>query len=282
MTSQLWRRIVFTLGALLVYRLGTYIPLPGIDAALLRELFRGRPPQLMDFFSLVPGNGMRRVAIFSLDLVPYLSAAIIVQLASMASRRLWAFKKEGARGRAIIERWTRYLTVLLGVLQGFGVAFAYESIPGLVADPGWLFVITTALTLSAGTMFLVWLSTQITLCGVGNGLALLLLAGFVTEIPRAIAATLELGRQGVLSQNHELALAVIVVAAVALVVLMEQGRRRISVRYARREIGVVTLAERSAPLTLKLNKCRRDAGHLRFLADSGAAVGRQAGRGVAT
>jgi len=253
MRSELTRRIAFTLGALLVYRLGTYVPLPGLDAIALSGLFRDRTVQVVDFFSLGSSGGVHRAAIFSLDLVPYLSAAILVQLATMVSRRLRAFKKEGARGRAIIERWTRYITVLLAVLQGLGIAFGFESIPGLVADPGWLFVITTALTLTAGTMFLVWLGAQITSWGVGNGLALLMLAGFVTGIPVTIAGTLELGRQGVLSQGDELALAAMVVATVAFVVAMEEGRRHIPVRYAKRQIGAVMLAERSAPLTLKLN-----------------------------
>src|SRR5215469_15070213 len=152
MRSELTRRIAFTLGALLVYRLGTYVPLPGLDAIALSGLFRDRTVQVVDFFSLGSSGGVHRAAIFSLDLVPYLSAAILVQLATMVSRRLRAFKKEGARGRAIIERWTRYITVLLAVLQGLGIAFGFESMPGLVADPGWLFVITTALTLAAGTM----------------------------------------------------------------------------------------------------------------------------------
>jgi len=254
MTSELWRRIAFTLGALLLYRLGTYIPLPGLDLAALSGLFSDRTIQLADFFSLVSsGGGIRRAAILGLDLVPYISAAIIVQLATMASRRLRAFKKEGARGRAIVERWTRYLTVLLAVPQGVGIALAYENVPGLVADPGWLFVTTTALALTAGTMFLIWLSTQMTLRGVGNGLALLLAAGFVAQIPPAVATTLIAGRQDLLSLKQELALAAIVVATVALVVLMELGRRHIPVHYPQRQVGTLTLAERSASLTLELN-----------------------------
>src|SRR5215472_13395982 len=169
MTSELARRLALTLGALLVFRLGTYIPLPGLDTAVLRELFSD--------------GGIVRAAIFSLNVVPYVSAAIIVQLAMVASGRLRGLWKQGAQGRAIIERRTRYITVGLTALQGVAIASAYQSIPGVVTDPGWLFVVTTALTLTAGTMFLVWLSAQITSWGVGNGLALLMLAGFVTGIP---------------------------------------------------------------------------------------------------
>jgi preprotein translocase subunit SecY len=239
MTSELARRIAFTLGALLIYRLGMYVPLPGIERAVLRDIFLE--------------GGIHRVAIFSLNIFPYVSAAIIVQLAMVASRRLRAFRKQGARGRAIIERWTGYLAVLLTALQGWGIAAGYQSIPGLVADPGWLFVITTTVTLTAGTMFLVWLSAQITRFGVGNGLALVLVAGVVTDIPAGIAAVLEFGRQGLLSQNGQLALGAVVVAAVGIVVLMEQGRRHIPVRYAERQVGAVTFAECSSPLALKLN-----------------------------
>ena len=239
MTSELARRLAFTLGALLVFRLGTYIPLPGLNGAVLRELFSG--------------GGIGRAAIFSLNVVPYVSAAIIVQLAMVASPRLRGLRKHGAQGRAIIERWTRCITVGLTALQSVGIASAYQSIPGVVTDPGWFFVVTTTLTLTAGTMFLVWLSAQITASGIGNGLALMLLAGFVTRIPAGIAGALEVGRQGLLSQKGLLALAAIVLVTVGLVVLMEQGRRHMPLRYAKREIGGVTYAQSSSFLTVKLN-----------------------------
>jgi preprotein translocase subunit SecY len=237
MTSELTRRIAFTLGALLVYRLGAYVPLPGIDASQ----------------ALFSGGGMRRVAIFSLNVTPYISAAIIVQLAAMVSRRVRAVRKQGARGRTTIEAWTRYLTILFAALQSLSLAYAYMGIPRLVTDPGWLFVVTTMLTLTGCTMFLVWLSAQITARGIGNGLALLLVAGVATNLPADVAGTLELGRQGVLSQGGLLPFALIVVAAVGLVVLMEQGRRHIPVRYPQLQVGAVMLPERTAPLTLKLN-----------------------------
>src|SRR5215471_13251316 len=253
MTSELKRRIALTLGALLVYRLGTYIPLPGIDATALSGLFRGRPAGLLDYLNLSTGGGIGRVAIFSLNVVPYVAASVIIQLAMMASRRLRMLRKRGAHGRAIIERSTLGLAMLLAALQSFGIAAGYQSIPGLVADPGWLFVVTTVVSLTAGTMFLVWLSAQMTLFGVGNGLALLLFAGSATAIPAAFAATLELGRQGLLSQSRLLALAATVVFAVGLVVLMEQATRHITIRYAQRQIGAAILAERSSSLTLKLN-----------------------------
>jgi preprotein translocase subunit SecY len=246
------RRIAFTLGALLVYSFGAHIPLPGLDSAALGELLRARPPGGLDSL-LFSGGGLRRIATFSLNVVPYVSAAVIVQLATVASVRLRARRKQGAHGRATVERLTRYLTVLLAALQGLGLAATYESIPGLVAYPDWLFLVTTPIILTAGTMLLVWLSAQMTLFGMGNGLALLLIAGVVTDVPAGIASVLELGRRGLLSQNGQLALGAVVVAAVGIVVLMEQGRRHIPVRYAQRQVGAVMFAERSSPLTLKLN-----------------------------
>lgn len=252
MTPEHTRRIAFTLGALLVYSLGANIPLPGLDTAALSELLRARPPGGLDFL-LFSGGGLRRVAIFSLNVVPYVSAAVIVQLAMVASLRLRVRSKQGAHGRATIEGLTRYLTVLLAALQGLGLAATYESIPGLVAYPDWLFLITTTIILTTGTMFLVWLSAQMTLFGMGNGLALLLVAGVVMNIPAGIAGVVEFGRRGLLSQNGQLALGAVVVAVVGIVVLMEQGRRHIPVRYAERQVGAVTFAERSSPLTLKLN-----------------------------
>lgn len=254
MTSELVRRIAFTVGALLIYRLGTYIPLPGIDPDVLARMFvRSQPGGVLGALNGLSGGAISRLAIFSLNVFPYLSAAIIVQLAMVASRRLRGLRKRGEDGRAIVDRLTRSLTVLLCALQGLGIAGALESVPGLVADPGWLFILTTTVTLTAGTMFLAWLGTQITLRGIGNGIALLLIVGILTQIPAALAGTLELGRQGLLSQNSLIALAGTVVMAVGLVVLMEQGRRHIGVSYAERQIGARTLQAHSSPLTLKLN-----------------------------
>jgi preprotein translocase subunit SecY len=232
------------LGALLVYRLGAYIPLPGIDAS----------------HDLISGPGIRRVAIFSFNVLPYVLAAILVQLALLISGRLRVMRKRGARGRTVIEGWTLYLTILLAALQSFGLAYAYMSVPGLVAIPGWLFVITTIATLTGGTMFLVWLSAQITARGVGNGLALILIVGALTQIPATVAGALELGRQGVISQGGLLGLALMVVVVVGFVVLMERGRRHIPIRYPQRQVGAVMVAERTAPLSLKLN----NAGMLPF------------------
>jgi preprotein translocase subunit SecY len=245
MTSELTRRIAFTLGALLVYRLGTYIPLPGIDASALSPVILGQTTGWP--------SGRQLVANFSLSVLPYIWAAIIVQLAMLLSRRLRAVRKQGARGRAIVERWSRYLTMLLAALQSLGLANAFMRVPDLVIDPGWLFVITTTVTLTGGTMFLVWLSAQITVRGVGNGLALLLLASVPINLPDAAAETLEFARLGVLSQGGFLVLAVIVVVTVYLVVLAERARRHIPIRYPQRQVGAVMLPEHTAPLTLKLN-----------------------------
>ncbi len=253
MTSELGRRIAFTVGALLIYRLGTYIPLPGLDPAIWDQVYRSQSGGLLGAFNSLSGGAIARLAIFSLNVIPYVSAAIIVQLAMVASRRLRGLRKRGEDGRVIIDQLTRALTVLLCVLQGLGIARAFEDITGLVANPGWPFVFATMLTLTAGTMFLVWLGTQITQRGVGNGIALLLIVGVLTQMPRVLAGSLELSRQGLFSQNTLIALAVVIVVAVGVVVLMELGRRHIAVSYAQREIGARTLPARSAPLTLKLN-----------------------------
>src|ERR1700688_2372805 len=167
MMELAWR-IALTVGALLVYRLGTFVPLPGLDPAALAELYRGSP------------NGIHRLAIFALGIVPYVWAAIILQLLTLVSRRLRALKQSGARGRRAIDRMTRVLTVFLAAVQAAGVAVGLESVPGIVTEPHWLFTITTTLTLTGGTLFLVWLSEQITLCGVGNGLVLMLLLPIFT------------------------------------------------------------------------------------------------------
>ena len=240
MIELAWR-IAVTVGALLVYRFGTFVPLPGLDPAALAELYRGSP------------NGIHRLAIFALGILPYVWAAIILQLLTLVSRRLRALKQSGARGRRTIDRMTRVLTVLLAAGQAAGVAVGLESVPGIVAVPPWLFTISTILTLIGGTLFLVWLSEQITLRGLGNGLVLMLLVPIVTALPNRVADVFEAGRQGVLSSDRMNTLVLFVVSLTVFVVLMERARRFIRIDYPERGIGARTFAAQTTDLPLKLN-----------------------------
>lgn len=251
MTSELKRRIAFTLGALLVYRLGLFIPLPGIDLSVWTQIFRAQSGGVLG--NLFWGGGLHRLAIFALNIMPYISAAVILQLATIISRKFAALKKQGERGRQIIDRRTRYLTVLLAALQASAVAVALEGVAGLVAYPAWLFVMSTVITLTGGTMSLVWLSEQISLRGIGNGVALILVAGIVTELPGTIAGTLELGRQGLLSGSLLVALLMMVVAVTGFIALMQRAQRRFLIQYPERRVGPHMIEGRSSYLTLRLN-----------------------------
>jgi preprotein translocase subunit SecY len=253
MTSELGRRVWFTIGALLVYRLGSYIPVPGIDQAALAELFRS---QAGGFFGqgglFFHGSAVGRLAIFALGLMPYLSAAILLQLVSIAVPGLSALPNRGERDRRRLEIYTLGLTLALAAFQAFGIAVALESIPNLVVEPGLLFLFTTTLSLTGGTIFLVWLSGQITARGIGNGLALIFFLGVVLELPSAVAATLELGRQGIFSTGVILGLVILAVLLMGLVVFMELARRLLPVEYARRQVGLRMIEGRSH-LSVKLN-----------------------------
>ena len=230
MTLELTRRICVTLGVLLVYRLGTYIPLPGIDPSVWDQIFRSQAVGTLGTFNLFfSGGGIRRMAIFALGIIPYLTAAILLQFLAIASARLRGLRRKGEYGRRIVDTYTYALTILLAVFQSLSIAIGLEGVSNLVADPGWLFRISTVLTLTGGTMLLVWLSSQITARGIGNGVTLILFAGIVTEVPAAIARILELGRQGALSNEMLLASLVTTVALTALVVVVERARRRLPV-----------------------------------------------------
>ena len=229
MTPELTRRIWFTLGALLVFRLGTFIPLPGIAPSVWEQIFRSQADGILGMANLLSGGGIHRLAIFALGLVPYVSAAVLLQLLPIISKRLRALRTQGERGRRTIELYTRLLTALLSILQAYGIALGLEGVPGLVAEPGWLFRTTTVLTLTGGVMALVWLSEWITARGLGNGVTLILFAGLVAEVPAGIAGLLELGRQGVLSSGAILVLLGSAIAFAALVVAVERARRRLPV-----------------------------------------------------
>jgi preprotein translocase subunit SecY len=238
MKSELARRIVFTLGALLVYRLGSYIPLPGIN----------RP-----IGQFVHGSTGAQFSIFSLRILPYLSAAILIQLVSMVSSRLGALPRSGEAGRRKIARYTFGLAVLLTAFQAYGVASGLQGVPNFVSEPGGLFLLSTTVTLTGGTVFLIWLSEQITARGIGNGLAVILFAGVATDVPRAVASLLELHREGTLSSGDLLLLAILWIALVSLVVFVERARRRVPVEFAARNLGDRLLAGQSTHLSLKLN-----------------------------
>jgi len=239
MKSELARRIVFTLGALLVYRLGSYIPLPGINT----------PGPQIPGVTVISGN---RFSIFSLGILPYLSAAILIQLVSMVSSKLSALPSGGEAGRRKIARYTIGLAVILAAFQAFGIASGLQGIPNFVNEPGF-FVISTTVTLTGGTIFLIWLSEQITARGIGNGLALILFAGVAAEMPHAVAALFEYIRQGMLSAESVAVLAILWVALVGLVVFVELARRRVPVEFASRKLGDRLLPAQSTHLSLKLN-----------------------------
>jgi len=251
--DELKKRIWFTLGALLVYRLGTYIPLPGIDPNVWSQIFRTQAGGILGMFNMFSGGGINRMAIFALNIMPYISASIILQLLTSVVPSLEALKKEGEAGRKIINQYTRYLTVVLAVLQAYGIAVGLQGAGNVVSQPGMFFLISTALTLTGGTMFLMWLGEQITARGIGNGISLIIMAGIVAELPAALASTLELGRQGALSTAVILAILVMVVVVIAFIVFMERAQRRLLIQYPKRQVGNKMFEGQSSHLPLKLN-----------------------------
>jgi preprotein translocase subunit SecY len=230
MTPEVGRRIAFTLGALLVYRLGTFIPLPGISPEVWQEIFKSQAGGMLGMFNTISGGAIHRLSIFALVLVPYLSAAILLQVLTIVLPWLRALRKQGERGRRTVDTYTVSLTLLFSILQAYGIAIGLEGASAtLVAEPGWLFRLSTVLTLTGGVMILVWLAGQITARGIGNGVTLILFAGIVAELPRTIADTLQLGRQGLLSEGMILALLVFAVALTAVVVVVERARQLVVV-----------------------------------------------------
>jgi preprotein translocase subunit SecY len=251
--EELKKRIWFTLGALLVYRLGTYIPLPGIDPAAWEQIFRTNAGGILGVFNMFAGGGIHRMAIFALNIMPYISASIIIQLMTTVSPELERLKKEGEQGRKVMNQYTRYLTVLLAAVQSYGISVGLEGFGQTVTDPGFFFRISTVITLTGGTMFLMWLGEQVTSRGIGNGISLIILAGIVAELPAAIAGTLELGRQGALSTGLILVVTVMAVAVIAFIVFMERAQRRLLIQYPKRQVGNRMFEGQSSHLPLKLN-----------------------------
>jgi len=251
--DELKKRIWFTLGALVIYRLGTYIPLPGIDPAAFEASFLGQKQGVLDMFNMFSGGAVQRMAVFALNIMPYISASIIIQLLSSVMPSLEAIKKEGEQGRKILNQYTRYLTVILALFQAYGISIGLEGRAGIVSDPGLMFRISTIVTLTGGTMFLVWLGEQITSRGVGNGSSLIIFAGIVARLPEAVVQLFELGRQGSISTGLVLAVVVMVFVVVAFIVFMERAQRRVPITYPRRQVGNKMYEGQSSFLPLKLN-----------------------------
>jgi preprotein translocase subunit SecY len=251
--EELKKRIWFTLGALLVYRLGTYIPLPGIDPGQWEQIFRTQAGGILGMFNMFAGGGIHRMAIFALNIMPYISASIIIQLMTTVSPTLENLKKEGEQGRKVINQYTRYLTVLLAAFQAYGISLGLEGAGSVVTNPGWFFRISTVITLTGGTVFLMWLGEQVTSRGIGNGISLIIFAGIVAELPSAVAGMLELGRQGALSTGIILVIIVMAIAVIAFIVFMERAQRRLLIQYPKRQIGNRMFEGQASHLPLKLN-----------------------------
>jgi preprotein translocase subunit SecY len=244
---------MFLLGALIVYRIGTFIPVPGIDPLVLDQLFKSQQGGILGMFNMFSGGALSRFSVFALGIMPYISASIIVQLMSTVSPQLEALKKEGEAGRRKITQYTRYGTLFLAVFQALGIAIALESQAGLVLDPGMAFRLIAVVTLTAGTMFLMWLGEQITERGLGNGISIIIFGGIAAGLPNAIGGTLELTRTGAFSIPLVLMLFVAVLLVTALVVFVERGQRKILVNYAKRQVGKMVVGGQSSHLPLKLN-----------------------------
>ena len=255
--TELKKRIWFTLGALIVYRLGTFIPLPGIDPVVLEEIFRANQGGVLGMFNMFAGGALGRMTIFALNIMPYISASIIMQLMTSISPSMEQMKKEGEAGRKRINQYTRYLTVLICLLQAYGIAVGIEGMSGsqgpAVHDPGMFFRFSVVVTLTGGTMFLMWLGEQVTARGVGNGISLIIFAGIVAELPSALAGTFEMGRTGALPTALIIGILLMAVAVIALVVFVERAQRRILIQYPKRQRGNKMMGGESSHLPLKLN-----------------------------
>jgi preprotein translocase subunit SecY len=255
--SELKKRIWFTLGALIVFRIGTYIPVPGIDPTVMSELMTRTGGGILGMFDMFSGGALGRMTVFALNIMPYISASIIIQLMSSAIPQLEALKKEGDSGRRRLNQYTRYLTAVIAIFQSYGIAVGLESMRGslgpAVIDPGLFFRFTCCITLVGGTMFLMWIGEQITARGVGNGSSLIIFAGIVANLPSALANLLELGKTGALSPIFVLAFVIGVVVLIGFVVFMERAQRRIVIQYPKRQVGQKVYGGESSHMPLKIN-----------------------------
>ena len=251
--GDLRRRLVFLLMALVVYRIGAHIPVPGIDPNQLHQLFQGQQGGILNLFNMFSGGALSRFTVFALGIMPYISASIIMQLMTYVVPSFEQIKKEGQAGRRKITQYTRYGTLFLAVFQSFGIAVALENAQGLVLDPGMTFRLTTVVSLTAGTLFLMWLGEQITERGLGNGISILIFAGIAAGLPHAIAGLLELVRTNSMSIVVALFILVVVALVTYFVVFVERGQRKILINYARRQVGNKVYGGQSSYLPLKLN-----------------------------
>ena len=255
--SELKSRIWFTLGALVIYRLGTYIPIPGIDPAILQDVFSRNAGGILGMFDMFSGGALGRMTIFALNIMPYISASIIIQLLTAVSPTLETLKKEGESGRKKLNQYTRFGTVLLAAVQSYGIAVGLEGMRGgaqsAVLDPGLFFRLVTVVTLTSGTVFLMWLGEQITARGIGNGISLIIMSGIVANLPHALASTLELGRTGAISTVFIIIFLAISVGVVGFIVFMERAQRRILVQYPKRQVGNKMFGGDASHLPLKIN-----------------------------
>ena len=255
--TELKKRIWFSLMALIVYRVGTYIPIPGIDPVALQAIFRQNSGGILGMFDMLAGGALHRMTIFALNIMPYISSSIIIQLMTAVSPSLETLKKEGESGRKKLNQYTRYLTLLLAVVQSYGIAIGLSGTTGaegaVVANPGLMFLFTTVVTLTGGTMFLMWLGEQMTARGIGNGTSLIIFVGIVAELPRALIGTLELSRTGALSAFFIILILVMGVAVITFIVFMERAQRRIIVQYPKRQVGNKMFGGENSHLPLKLN-----------------------------
>uniref|UniRef100_Q11HS2 Protein translocase subunit SecY n=1 Tax=Chelativorans sp. (strain BNC1) TaxID=266779 RepID=Q11HS2_CHESB len=251
--EDLKKRIWFTLGALLIYRLGTYIPMPGINPDAFAQAFQQQSGGVLGMFNMFAGGAVERMAIFALGIMPYISASIIMQLLTSVVPSLEQLKKEGEQGRKVINQYTRYGTVLLATVQAYGIAIGLEGGQNIVADPGWFFRISAVITLVGGTMFLMWLGEQITARGIGNGISLIIFSGIVAGLPTAIGGTLELARTGAMSTGLILAIIVIAIVVIGVIVFFERAQRRLLIQYPKRQVGNRMFQGDTSHLPLKLN-----------------------------
>ena len=255
--TELRNRLLFTLGALIVFRLGTFLPIPGINPIALQQFFEQQSSGILGIFDTFSGGALGRMGIFALGVMPYISASIIMTLMQSSIPHLKTLREQGSKGRRKIIQYSRYLTVIIAALQGYGVAIGLESMQtaygNIVIDPGIFFKVTTIITLVGGTVFLMWLGEQISSRGVGNGISLIITAGIVANLPQALVSTLQLGRTGELSMAFILAILILVLALIIFIVFVEKGQRRLLVQYPKRQVGNKVYGGQSSHLPLKIN-----------------------------
>jgi len=255
--TELKKRIWFTLGALIVYRIGTYIPVPGVDATVMGEMLAQHGGGILGMFDMFSGGALGRMTVFALNIMPYISASIIMQLMTAAVPTLETLKKEGEQGRKKINQYTRYLTVLIAIVQSYGIAVGLEGMRGsfgaAVIDPGVFFRLSCVVSLVGGTMFLMWLGEQITARGIGNGISLIIMAGIVANLPSALASLFEMGRTGALSPFFIIAFLFVAAGVVMFIVFIERAQRRIVIQYPKRQVGNRMFGGDSTHMPLKIN-----------------------------